>query len=136
MLIEAALVGVRHDAGVHQRSGGIAIFLAEVCPDELLPLVANAGVRKVKQLRNLGESAKEHLAGLPVPRFEIGHDVLQLAADFLVAQGEDLVDQPAGAPRVGPIPLPCEVERTDHDSGRIRLQPQRMEFRLNHKAFS
>ena len=49
--VEAALVGMRHDAGVHQRRGGIAIFVAEIGADQLLPLVADPGQRQVRAAR-------------------------------------------------------------------------------------
>ena len=76
VLVEAALVGVRHDAGVHQRGRGVAIFLTEIGADQLLPFVTDAAQRQVEQLRNLGESAQEHFPRLPMALLEILHDLL------------------------------------------------------------
>ena len=58
-----------------------------------------------------------------MPRFEILHDLVKLTADFLVAQGQYLVDQPARAARVGAISLPSEMEGANHDSCGVRLEP-------------
>ncbi len=41
---ETRLIGVRHDAGVHQRGGGVAVFMAEERADQLLLLFGNGRV--------------------------------------------------------------------------------------------
>ena len=132
MLVEAALVRVGNHAGVHQRRRGVAILLAEICADQLLPFVADAGQRQIEQPRDFREPPQEDLAGLPVPGFEIGHDVLQLAANFLVAKRQHLVDQPLGASGVRPVALPGKMERPYHNTRWVGLQPQWVEFRMNH----
>ena len=58
--------------------------------------------------------------------------MLKLAPDFPIAQSQYLINQSTRATGIGPIALPGKVERTDYDSCGIRLEPERMEFGLNH----
>ena len=131
MLVEPALVRVGNDAGVHQRRGGIAIFVAEVGADHLLSLVADAAQRQVKHDADFLETLEEHLAGLPVALFEIMHHGLELAAKFAIIEFQDCVDQPLRPAVIGGA-LPGKVERPDDDPGRIRLEPKRMKLGLDH----
>ena len=66
MLIKPALVRMRYHARVHQRRRGIAIFLAEIGADQLLPLSPMPAIGRPTSLRNL-EIAAGTPFGLPVP---------------------------------------------------------------------
>ena len=131
MPIEAALVGVRHDAGVHQRGSGVTVFVAEIGADHLLPLVADTVERQVEHGADFFEALQEDLASLPVALLEIMHDRLQLASQFAIVELEDRVNESA-CPAVIGRALPGKVEGPDNDPRRIRLEPKRMELRLNH----
>ena len=120
----AALVGVRHDAGVHQRRRGIAVFVAEIGADQLA--AARCQVGRVERLAELfGElfvAALEHLFDLPVARVEIAIDAFKFLGDFVLAESEDILDEPKrpAGPRAGR--LPGEMKGTDDDAARIGTQ--------------
>ena len=118
---------MRHDAGVHQRGGGIAIFVAEIGADQLLPFVADAVELEIEQRADLGEAFEENLARLPVALLEILHHDLELPPDLAIVEGQHGIDQPVGAPGFGRTALPCEMEWPDDDPRRIGLEPERVQ---------
>jgi hypothetical protein len=58
---------------------------------------------------------------------EIVHDRLELAPKLAIIQLQYSIHQPLCAAVIG-LPLPSEVEWSDDDPRRIRLEPKRMEL--------
>ena len=118
---------MRHDAGVHQRGGGIAIFVTEIGADQLALYLADLGALQVQCLANRIVAGQEDRAGLPVARFEIAEHELQLDLGGLVVQRQhgigDATDA-AGHTRHRRC-LDRNMKRPNHDTCRIGLQAQR-----------
>ena len=76
----ARLVVMWNGAGVHQRRGRIAVFVAEIGTDQLPLFVAKRAVVDPVGLRNLAIAGQEHAPRLPVTRLEIAQDKAQLLA--------------------------------------------------------
>ena len=126
--VEAALVGMGHDAGVHQRRGGVAIFVAEIGADQLLAFVADAlRATSLSDRANLLEALEEDLAGLPVALLEIAASPRSWRpisrSSSVSTSSTSRRARPGSAGR-----LATPVERPNDDPRRIRLQPQRMEL--------
>ena len=123
---ETALIGMRDDAGIHQRGGGIAVLVAEIGPDQLLPgFRQHRAVDRQREL-DLIVADHEHAARLPVTRLEVLEHDLELAQRLLLVERQHRIDDPphASGAAVGRPQLDRDVERPNHHARWIGLQPQ------------
>ena len=106
--LQPALIGMTHDAGVHQGRGGIAIFVTEIGANQLLPLVANPFQRQIEKGANLFEPVEEDLARLPVALFpqKIGGQYMMLGRqdgqNMFLLKSDDLTQWDGGDLLMGP----------------------------------
>jgi hypothetical protein len=128
---------MRHHAGVHQRSGGIAIFVAEIGADQLLLDLGNDIAVETERGFDLRIARHEDRARLPVARLEIAQHELQLDIGHLLVEREHAIDDAAHAPRPAGsgAPIDRNVERTDDDPRGIGLQTQRTVYNVE-QAYS
>ena len=103
-----ALVGMGNDARVHQRRGGIAIFVAEIGADQLLARVADRPAWSPTCAAISSNRAQEHLARLPVARLEIAIDQAELGAHGCGCRAP-APPRPAGAPAPARRPAACQA---------------------------
>ena len=69
--LDTGLVEMRHRRRIHQRGGGIAVFVAEIGANQLALLVADRRPVELQQILDLIVAAHEDAPRLPVPGLEI-----------------------------------------------------------------
>ena len=121
--LEARLVGMRHDGRVHQRGGGIGIFVTEIGADQTAALFAELQPVEAQILDHLVETLLEDVLGLPVSLGKVPADSVVFRGDLLFGQLHDIVDQPLCATAFRRLRLPAEVKRTQHDPRGVGAQP-------------
>ncbi len=119
---EPALVGVQHDAGIHQCGGGIAIFVAEIGADQPALDRRNRARVQPQIFGDLGKAFVENAADLPVPLRKILPDEAEFEFGLILVEPQQILDELRRARRFRHARLPCEVERPQHDARGVRRQ--------------
>jgi hypothetical protein len=115
---------MRHRAGVHQRGGGIAVFVAEIRADQLPLLVGDAAAVQPVRRRDLVVTGHEHAPRLPVARLEVLEHQLELVARLLRRHVHDLADEPLRPADAVGVGDPANMERSDHHARRIGVKTE------------
>jgi hypothetical protein len=121
---DAGLVGVRDDAGVHQCSSGVAIFMAKIGTDKQFARHRNAGKVELYDMAQFNTALVENRFGLPVALLEIDHHPAEIFLDLKFVKLKHIVDEPLRTRRLGAVTLPAEMERAKDDQARIGAQLQ------------
>lgn len=124
------LVEMRHRARVHQRGGGIAIFVAEIGTDQLALFIANFAAIDAEHVLDLVIARHEHAARLPVARLEILEHQFELGAGLGTVERHHRADDALRA--IAAIAAPGEVERPHHDPRWVGMEPQSMLKQIDH----
>ena len=85
------------DRRVHDRRGGVAVFVAEIGADELAAWLAEGGGVEVDLSRDLVEARLEYAPRLPVAGLEIDQHLGQLLGDLRFGEFDHGVDQSLAA---------------------------------------
>ncbi len=130
-LRQARLIRMGDDGRVHQGGGGEGIFVAEIGADQFLAGLADVAVQ-IEGRAHLLEPVQEHLARLPVPLLEILVHQGQFGVAGAHVHGQDRGYDPLHAPHLGRVQrsgFGGHLERTDHHTPRLGLQPHRQNLK-------
>jgi len=103
-----------NDARIHQRGGGIAVFMAEIGADELPPCPAEMAGVELQHGGHFVATRHEHFPRLPVTGLEIAHHKRKFVSHRLLVESEHGIDDAPASAGGSAGRLPTEVEGAHH----------------------
>ena len=120
-LLQPRLIGMRDDRRVHQRGGGVSIFMAEIRRDQPLAIAfGNCG--QPQRRFELGVAFIKDVLDVPVARREIRQNPLVFGFRPFAGKRQDVGYQPDGPVLRRVAGLPSQMEWTQDDARRIGMK--------------